>query len=66
MLQDKEMVILHMSRAHHGAINIKKYYEWSEAAPGKMRDICQFESEPEMTTMLDASEHFILLKQREL
>jgi UbiD family decarboxylase len=33
MLQDKKTVTLHMSPAHHGAINIKKYHERGEAAP---------------------------------
>lgn len=33
MLQDRQTVTLHMSPAHHGAINIKKYHERGEAAP---------------------------------
>jgi UbiD family decarboxylase len=33
MLQDQRTVTLHMSPAHHGAINIKKFHERGEAAP---------------------------------
>jgi UbiD family decarboxylase len=33
MLQDKKTVTLHISPAHHGAINVKKYHEKGEAAP---------------------------------
>jgi UbiD family decarboxylase len=33
MLQDKKTVTLHISPAHHGAINVKKYHDRGEAAP---------------------------------
>jgi len=33
MLQDKKTVTLHISPAHHGAINVKKYHDKGEAAP---------------------------------
>ena len=33
MVQDKQSITLHISSAHHGAINIKKYQDRGEAAP---------------------------------
>ena len=33
MVQDKKTVTLHISSAHHGAINVKKYHDRGEAAP---------------------------------
>lgn len=33
MVQDKKTVTLHISPAHHGAINVRKYHERGEAAP---------------------------------
>jgi len=33
MLQDRKTVTLHISPAHHGAINVKKYHDRGEAAP---------------------------------
>ncbi len=33
MLQDKKTVTLHISPAHHGAINVKKYHDRGKAAP---------------------------------
>src|SRR5918992_4018992 len=33
MVQDKKTVTLHISPAHHGAINVKKYHDRGEAAP---------------------------------
>jgi len=33
MLQDKKTVTLHISPAHHGAINVRKYHERGESAP---------------------------------
>ena len=33
MVQDKKTVSLHISSAHHGAINVKKYHDRGQAAP---------------------------------